>query len=289
MTGRNRYGDFLDSEPGDHNIAMPFLHADNRRLSPNYHNKVHTPEYLSESGITSPPPCLMKEAIAKIVEGSHVSDSLKRNQALFLPLFLPEEFSCHDFHEEGMGFAKELSFDTSDTIDLPWGRRIPRIPLKPRISPRTSPNLSNSPDLPCIDAMPAGLFVNTSHDHGDDDDTDYEMTDQTAMEEELVEMRISSPDDIRLLLPLQVPLLKISSRSSQLWGAGPSDGYANSFVGPSNSSLSVLRRPVAHRNDTELNPQRRFIFGYNAPVNGANFSFRSDNNSNDNDNINATK
>ena len=104
--------------------------------------KIHTPEYLSSS-LNSSPPC-SKRTRNEIIE--FVSTNVKECRAISLPLFLTEELSCHDFHEESIDFFEANPSDSIGPTASAKGRATPKLQLKPKLSPSTILNM-RSPEL----------------------------------------------------------------------------------------------------------------------------------------------
>ena len=177
---------------------------------------------------------------------------MKECRAISLPLFLTEELSCHDFHEESIDFFEANPSDSIGPTASAKGRATPKLQLKPKLSPSTILNM-RSPELLS--------FYRTQE--SDDDD----MAQLETFGDDFVESRNSSPDDV-LRLPFQSMSDKVSSRMDTSYG--PSESSCLFSIPKNKSTFSQLQRPVAHRHIPDRMNQRH------APINGAPFSYVSE-------------
>jgi hypothetical protein len=210
--------------------------------------KIHTPEYLSSS-LNSSPPC-SKRTRNEIIE--FVSTNVKECRAISLPLFLTEELSCHDFHEESIDFFEANPSDSIGPSVSAQGRATPKLQLKPKLSPSTILNM-RSPEL---------LSIYRTQESDDDD-----MAQLETFGDDFVESRNSSPDDV-LRLSFRSMSDKVSSRMDT--PHGPSESSCLFSIPKNKSTISQLQRPVAHRHTPGRMNQRH------APINGAPFSYVSE-------------
>ena len=210
--------------------------------------KCHTPECLSSS-LNSLPPCSMRTRNERI---EFVSTKGKERQSIFLPLFLSEELSCHDFHEERIDYFEANSSESIRLTVPEQTRATPKLQLMPRLSSNTILNM-RSPVLLCI---------NKTQESDDD-----EMEQLETFGEDNVESRNSSPDDV-LRLPFQSMFDKVSSRVDA--SHGPSESSCLFSIPKCKFPSSQLQRPVAHRHTPDQMKKRQ------APINGATFSYISE-------------
>ena len=210
--------------------------------------KYHTPEYLSSS-LNSSPPCSMRTRNEKI---EFFSTKGKERQSIFLPLFLSEDLSCHDFHEERIDYFEAKSSESTRLTVPVQARATPKLQLKPILSSSTILNMRTS----------VPVCINKTQESDDD-----EMAQLETFGEDYMEIRNSSPDDVRRP-PFQSMVDKVSS--SVVTTHGPSESSCLFSISKCKFPSSQIQRSVAHRHTPDRMKKRQ------APINGATFSYVSE-------------